>query len=119
MSGSPFSIRALAAFVLLGAPALCRAQGAAGTISTVAGSGTLGFSGDGGPATSARLFSPSGLALDNAGNLFILDQGNHRIRKVNTAGVISTVAGNGSGGFPVMADRRPVPRFPRRPGTRA
>ena len=99
MRGSPFSIRALAAFALLGAPALCRAQGVAGTISTVAGSGTLGFSGDGGPATSARLFSPAGLALDNAGNLFLLDQGNHRIRKVNTAGVISTVAGNGSGGF--------------------
>ena len=67
------SISRLAAFALSGASALCFAQGVAGTISTVAGNGSLGFSGDGGPATSAPLFSPSGLASDNLGNLFIVE----------------------------------------------
>ena len=72
----------------------------AGVISTIAGSGEAGFSrggfsGDGGPATSARLSSPSGVALDGAGNLFIADTYNRRIRKVDSAGVISTVAGTG------------------------
>jgi uncharacterized protein (TIGR03437 family) len=71
----------------------------AGTISTLAGNGTPGFSGDGGPATSAELFGPVGLAVDGAGNLFIADANNGRIRKVTSAGTISTVAGNGTGGF--------------------
>ena len=53
-----------------------------GVISTVAGNGTQGFSGDGGPATSAQLYSPTGVAVDTAGNLFIADLGNSRIRKV-------------------------------------
>ncbi len=66
-----------------------------GVISTVAGNGTQGYSGDGGEATSASLFQPSGVAVDAAGNIFIADQRNNRIRKVNTSGVISTVAGNG------------------------
>jgi sugar lactone lactonase YvrE len=77
---------------------LC-AQDAAGTINTVAGKGGLGFSGDGGPAASAQLSSPNGLAVDKAGNLFIVDAGNHRVRKVDTSGNISTVAGNGNSGF--------------------
>ena len=65
----------------------------AGIISTVAGNGNQGFSGDGGPAIYSAV-SPSGVAVDSAGNLYIADQGNHLIRKVNTAGIISTVAGN-------------------------
>ena len=70
----------------------------AGTISTVAGTGVTGFSGDGGPATGAQFHSPSGVFVDAAGNLFIADGGNHRIRKVAPAGTISTVAGTGVGG---------------------
>ncbi|MDM8522467.1 SBBP repeat-containing protein [Desulfococcaceae bacterium HSG8] len=70
-----------------------------GNISTVAGDGTRGFGGDGGPATSASLYYPIGVAFDSAGNLFIADWYNHRIRKVDaTTGNISTVAGNGTGG---------------------
>jgi sugar lactone lactonase YvrE len=70
-----------------------------GSITTVAGNGTFGFSGDGGPATSASLANPSGVAVDGAGNLFIADFANHRIRRVNAAGTITTVAGNGTIGF--------------------
>jgi trimeric autotransporter adhesin len=70
-----------------------------GTISTVAGNGSLGYSGDGGPATAASLSLPSGLAFDAAGNLYIADRTNNRIRKVDTSGTISTVAGNGIAGF--------------------
>lgn len=69
---------------------------ATGIISTVAGTGILGSSGDGGAATSARLSSPSDIAIDGSGNLYIADTGNNRIRKVTTAtGFISTVAGTG------------------------
>ena len=68
-------------------------------ISTVAGTGTAGFSGDGGAATSAQLRNPQDVVLDAAGNLYIVDTGDHRIRKVNSAGVISTVAGSGAQGF--------------------
>jgi len=71
----------------------------AGVISTVAGSSARGYSGDGDPATIARLFWPSGVAVDTAGNLYIADHGNNRIRKVNPSGIISTVAGNGQWAF--------------------
>jgi uncharacterized repeat protein (TIGR01451 family) len=71
-----------------------------GTLAIVAGTGIEGFSGDGGPAISAQLFTPKGLALDGSGNLFIADSTNHRIRKVTPAGTISTVAGVGFMGFP-------------------
>jgi len=65
-----------------------------GTISTVAGTGTAGYSGDGGQATLAELNYPSGVAVDKAGNLYISDMKNQVIRKVTSAGVISTYAGN-------------------------
>jgi uncharacterized protein (TIGR03437 family) len=72
-----------------------RMLSASGTISTVAGSdGSRGL-GDGGPATSARLVNPQGVAVDPAGNLYISDTGENRIREVSTAGVITTIAGNG------------------------
>jgi hypothetical protein len=67
-----------------------------GIISTVAGSDRRGFSGDGGPATAALLNTPTGVAVDSAGNLFIGDEGNNRVRKVDASGIISTVAGNGT-----------------------
>jgi sugar lactone lactonase YvrE len=70
-----------------------------GIIATVAGNGSIGYSGDGGPATSAQFRFPGGLALDAAGNLFIADINNHCIRKVTPGGVISTVAGNGKAGY--------------------
>ena len=70
-----------------------------GAISTVAGNGTLGYSGDNGPATNAQLDSPHSVAMDGAGNLYIADQGNLRIRKVSLGGVITTVAGTGIFGY--------------------
>jgi uncharacterized protein (TIGR03437 family) len=70
----------------------------AGAISTVAGSYALsGFGGDGGQATQALLYSPSGVAVDSSGSLYIADLGNNRIRKVAPSGVITTVAGGGTG----------------------
>ena len=72
-----------------------------GTISTVAGTGERGFGGDGGPAGQAKLAGPGGVAVDAAGNLFIADSSNHRIRKVDPSGIISTVAGTGERGFSV------------------
>jgi uncharacterized protein (TIGR03437 family) len=68
----------------------------AGIITTVAGTGIQGFSGDGGPAGAAQLNSPYGLILDGTGNLYIADLGNARIRRVTPDGTISTVAGGGS-----------------------
>jgi streptogramin lyase len=67
-----------------------------GTVTTVAGNGTAGFSGDGGPAASAQLNAPRGVAVDASGNLYIADALNNRIRKVSSDGIITTVAGNGS-----------------------
>ena len=66
-----------------------------GIITTVAGTGVAGYSGDGSLAVNAKLSSPSGVALDSRGNMYIADTGNNRIRLVNPAGVISTLAGNG------------------------
>ena len=71
-----------------------------GIITTVAGTGVAGFSGDGGPATSASLWSPTGVAVDGGGNVFIVDSDSSRIRRVAAGtGVITTVAGNGTWGF--------------------
>ena len=66
-----------------------------GTITTIAGFGGQGFGGDGGPATSARLMLPRAVAVDVAGNVYVADTGNHRVRKIDPLGVITTVAGNG------------------------
>ncbi|OJJ19189.1 hypothetical protein BKI52_20470 [marine bacterium AO1-C] len=71
-----------------------------GNISTIAGTGVKGFSGDGGPATAAQINFPSGLVFDTNGNLYIVDLNNHRVRKVDaTTGNISTVVGTGVAGF--------------------
>ena len=75
---------------------------AAGAISTVAGSGTAGFGGDGGAAVAAQLNQPVGVALDGAGNLYIADGGNHRIRKVVGVGPPAPAA-------PVVRPREPEP----------
>jgi sugar lactone lactonase YvrE len=69
-----------------------------GIITTVAGTGVQGFSGDKGPATSARLATPIGLAIDGVGNLYIADYGNNRVRRVDANGVITTVGGSGVAG---------------------
>jgi sugar lactone lactonase YvrE len=68
-----------------------------GVISTIAGiPGSFGYSGDGGPATSAQLGAPSGIAVDAAGNIYFSDPGKHVIRKINTSGIITTIAGTGN-----------------------
>ena len=72
---------------------------ATGIITTVAGTGTGGYSGDNGAATSAEIANPRGIAVDATDNLYIADYGNQRIRKVSNTGIITTVAGNGSGGY--------------------
>ena len=71
----------------------------AGTITTIAGGGLNGFSGDGGPGTSARLNTPMGVAVEADGGVLIADSNNHRIRRVSPAGTITTVAGTGAEGF--------------------
>jgi trimeric autotransporter adhesin len=70
-----------------------------GFIQTVAGTGGVGFNGDGIAATIAELSNPLGLSVDGSGNLFIADNGNERIREVSTTGMINTIAGNGTAGF--------------------
>ena len=70
-----------------------------GIITTIAGNGISGYFGDGGAATNSRLSSPMGMASDGVGNLFIADQGNNRVRKVGTNGIITTIAGNGLSGY--------------------
>ncbi len=80
---------------------------ASGVISTLAGNGDAGFSGDGGPATLAKLNRPAQVALDQAGNLLIADGENGRVRRVSGAGTIETVAGNG--GYRFGGDKRPAP----------
>ncbi len=70
-----------------------------GIITTVAGTGVAGYNGDGILAVSAEIYSPSGIAFDSAGNMYITDQNEPRVRKVNTNGYISTVIGNGTQGY--------------------
>jgi sugar lactone lactonase YvrE len=75
-----------------------RVDAVTGIITTVAGNGTVGYGGDGGPATSGEFNLPCGVAVDAQGNLYIADNNNQRIRKVTPAGIVTTVAGNGTGG---------------------
>lgn len=88
---------------------------AQGTPSVFAGTGTAGFSGDGGPATAAQLDSPEGIALDREGNLYIADKSNHRLRLITRDGIIRTIAGtgasssNGGDGGPALAANLETP----------
>jgi sugar lactone lactonase YvrE len=68
-------------------------------LSVIAGTGVCGFSGEGGPATSAQLNDPNGIAFDSVGNLYFADANNHRIRRIDKNGIITTVAGTGVGGY--------------------
>jgi hypothetical protein len=70
-----------------------------GIVHTVGGNGEAGFSGDGGPATEARINAPSAIAMDQQGNIFIADFENHRIRMIDTEGIITTIAGTGEPKF--------------------
>lgn len=70
-----------------------------GIVNTIAGMGTSGFSGDGGAATSALLFHPAGIDVNAAGDVFICDQDNNRVRKISVSGIITTIAGTGIGGY--------------------
>lgn len=70
-----------------------------GIVTTYVGTGAMGFAGDGGAATSAKLNNPLGIAIDASDNLYIADANNHRIRKVTPSGIITTIAGNGVGGY--------------------
>ena len=72
---------------------------AEGVITTIAGTGERGFGGDGGPATEAQFDYPTGLAVDGSGNLYVADPRNHRIRRIDAEGVITTIAGTGERGF--------------------
>ncbi|MGP8215590.1 MAG: T9SS type A sorting domain-containing protein [Bacteroidia bacterium] len=71
----------------------------AGVITTIAGDSTAGYNSDGIQATMAELSHPTGVAIDNSGNVYIADENNNRIRKVNSAGIISTIAGTGTPGY--------------------
>lgn len=80
-----------------------------GTISTIAGTGAYSFSGDGGSGISAELAYPTDVAVDSVGNVFVVDQENHRIRKIDSSGIITTVVGStggfgGDGGSPLLAE---------------
>ena len=70
-----------------------------GIISTVAGTGVGGFSGDSAAATSAKLWGPSGVEIDGSGNILLIDEVNDRVREINTSGIITTIAGNGMYGY--------------------
>ena len=83
------------------ANAVRKIDGETGTITTIAGSpgASQGFGGDGGPAAEARFSTPRGMATDTAGNVYVADYGNHRVRKINSMGTVSTLAGTGERGY--------------------
>ena len=77
-----------------------RVDARTGVITTCAGCGEAGYSGDGGPATRARFNEPYGIAVDNAGNIYVADRHNHCVRRIDgSSGIVTTFAGNGSSGF--------------------
>ncbi len=86
-------------YISIDGQSVVRKVDTSGIITTVAGNGSFGFSGDGRAATSAALNYPAGLVVDAAGNLFIADTANNRVRCVNTNGIIATVAGTGVAGY--------------------
>ena len=86
--------------LIVGEPGLIRRLEKSGTVTTIAGTGALGFSGDGGPATAAQIYYPTALAIDSSGGVLFADSGNKRLRRVDTVtGTITTVAGNGQAVF--------------------
>jgi uncharacterized protein (TIGR03437 family) len=97
---SHFIYCGLVAFAIATSPLSCQGQ----VITTVAGNFMNAYGGDGGPATSAYLSTPTGLAIDLAGNIFFADSGNFRIRKVTPAGIVTTVAGNGTVGVSIAGN---------------
>jgi len=87
-------------YIVVSGTRIRRVDAVTNIITTVAGTGTVGYSGDGGPATAAKINSPYGICTDGAGNLYIADNGNNRIRKVDAVtGVITTIAGTGANGY--------------------
>jgi len=98
-SHSGFNILTILLLVLFAGSLLWGQSATSFLITTVAGNGTVGYSGDGGPATSATLQSPGAVAVDGSGNLYVADQNNNVVRKVATNGIITTVAGNGTAGY--------------------
>ena len=96
--GSPYGVAADAAgnvYIAEYFNNVIRKVDPSGIISTIAGNGSAGFSGDGGPATAAQLNGPRGITLDGSGNMYIADKFNERIRKIDATGTITTIAGNG------------------------
>ena len=89
----------IALVLILSQTANSQAADPVGTITTIAGTGNRGSTGDGGPATLAQLGSPFGMAVDTLGNIYIADHDNRVIRKVDPNGIITTVAGTGGAGF--------------------
>ena len=86
-------------FIADGGNQRIRKVNASGIISTIAGNGAMGYTGDGGPASAAEVNYPNDLAVDASGNVYIADAANNRIRKINTSGIITTIAGNGVAGY--------------------
>ncbi|HEX7413989.1 MAG TPA: T9SS type A sorting domain-containing protein [Bacteroidia bacterium] len=86
-------------YIADGANSVIRKVNTLGIISTIAGNGTQGYGGDGGQSSNAKLNNPKGITVDAIGNLYIADYGNNVVRRVNTNGIISTFAGNGTAGY--------------------
>lgn len=78
---------------------ICKIDMITGILSTIGGNGANGFSGDGGPAINASFGYPAGLSVTSAGDVFVADYNNNRIRKINAMGIVTTVVGNGTAGF--------------------
>ena len=82
-----------------------------GIITTIAGTGVAGYNGDGIPATSAQIYASKGIAVDDTGNVYFVDAGNLRIRKIDTSGIIHTVAGTGVSGYSPDGSKADTAKF--------